>query len=283
MGMLLQGKRVFITGASSGIGAALAREFARQGANVALGARRADRLEALAEEIRAAGGEALALPCDVTDRPSLDAAFARAAEAWGGVDVAVANAGFGVSGPMARLTTADYRRQLETNVFGVIDTAYAAMPYLEAAKGRLVLVSSVLGRVGSPGTSAYCVSKFAVTGLAESIVYELAERGVGVTMVTPGLIESEFRSVDNAGQRHEDMSDPAPRWLVMPTARAARLVVRAAARGRFEVILTRHGKLAVFLNRHFPRTFRWAMGRLTRGRMDRIEQRKRGRINREGG
>ena len=275
----LLGKRVFITGASSGIGAALAREFASCGARVALAARRFDRLHALAEELKSKGVDALALQCDVTDRASIDDAVARAAEAWGGLDIAVANAGFGVSAPMARLTTEDYRRQFGTNVFGVIDTIYAVLPHLQAAKGRLVLVSSVLGRVGSPGTSAYCASKFAVTGLAESIAYELAEAGVGVTIVTPGLIASEFRSIDNAGQYHADAQDPAPAWLVMPTDRAARIVVRAVARGAFEVILTRHGKLAVALNRHFPRTFRWVLGRLVRGRMDKIEQRKRGRIN----
>ena len=110
------GKTVFITGASSGIGAALAREFARQGAAVALAARRVDRLETLVSELGAGGRRAIALACDVTKDGDVERAVAEARAALGPIDVAVANAGFGVVGPFERLTLDDHRRQLETNV-----------------------------------------------------------------------------------------------------------------------------------------------------------------------
>ena len=130
-----QGSSVFITGASSGIGEALARAFALEGARLALAARRLERLESVRQELMPAAAEVLAVPCDVTSRPSLDAAVAQTAEAFGGIDVAVANAGFGVTGFFQDLSTADFRRQFETNVFGLLDTVYAVLPHVRASKG----------------------------------------------------------------------------------------------------------------------------------------------------
>src|SRR2546425_1726539 len=144
------GRVAFITGASSGIGAALAREFARQGADLALAARRLDRLEALAAELASTGRRALALPCDVTKDGDLERAVARTTAELGRVDVLVANAGFGVVGRLDGLTLEDYRRQLETNVFGVLRTIYAGLAELRRARGRLVIVGSVSGHVATP-------------------------------------------------------------------------------------------------------------------------------------
>ena len=276
------GRSVFITGASSGIGAALAFEFARKGARLALAARRTDRLDDVCALIRQAGGEAIALACDVRDRSSLDAAINEAVAAFGGLDVVVANAGYGVSGPMSQLSTQDYREQFETNVFGLIDTIYAAMPHLEASKGQIVLTASVLGRVGSPCASAYVSSKFAVCGLAESLLYEFRERGVTITCVEPGIVESEFRAVDNRGVYHEGVNDPAPRWLVMPARKAARIIVRGVYKRRFEVVVTMHGWLALWGFRHFPRTWRFLARLATRGRLSKLETRRRGDINAPG-
>ncbi len=277
-----EGQVAWITGASSGIGAALAVEFARQGARVVVSARRAELLETVCGRIRAVGGEALAVPCDVCDRASQEAAVARAVEVYGRLDVAVANAGFGVSGRFTRLTTEDFRRQFETNVFGLLDTAYAALPQLRATRGRLVLVSSILGYVGSPSTAPYCGSKFAVRGVAESLYYELVNEGVSVTCICPGLVESGIRMTDNEGVFHEDRKDPAPAWLVMPANRAARKIADAVYRRKAEAIITGHGKMVVAFYRHFPRTFR-ALGRwFTRGRLDRVETMKRGPQGKSG-
>lgn len=270
---------MFITGGSSGIGAALGEAFAREGARVALAARREEKLSEVIDRIRCGGGEAIALRCDVTDRASIDAAVARTVEAFGGIDVAVANAGFGVSGPFLTTTTDDFRRQFDTNVFGLIDTAYATLPHLIASRGRLVFISSVFGRLGGPASSAYCASKFAVCGLAESLYYELADLGVSVTCICPGIVASEIRLVDNQGRLREDRRDPAPSFLIMPTDKAARQMLEAVHRRRFEVVITRHGKLAVFLNRHFPRAFRFAVRAATKGRLKKVEELKRGKAS----
>jgi short-subunit dehydrogenase len=251
---------VLITGASSGIGAALAREFARQGADVVLLARRRDRLEALAKEIEGSGRRALALTADVTVDGDLERAVAATQTTLGRLDVVVANAGFGVVGPVERLALDDYRRQFETNVFGVLRTSRAAMTLLKAARGRLVIIGSVAGHIATAGSSPYAMSKFAVRGLAEALGYELWPDGVSVTLVSPGFVESEIRRVDNTGVLRGEVREPLPAWLVVPAPRAARQIVRAVARRRREVVVTGHGKLAVFLQRHVP----WLLGAIIR-------------------
>ena len=263
------GQVAFITGASSGIGAALAREFARAGAEVVLAARRGDRLEQLAAEIAATGRRALALPCDVTVDGDLERAVARARAVLGRVDVVVANAGFAVMGPLETLTLDDYRYQFETNVFGVLRTVYATLPDLKQARGRLVIIGSVTGHLALPASTAYAMSKFAIHALAESLAHELAPSGVTVTLISPGWVKSEITHVDNRGRWHAEVRDRRPKLLVMPAATAARHIVRAVARGRPEAMITRHAKLAVFLQRHVP----WLVRSVVRRLADRVSRR----------
>jgi short-subunit dehydrogenase len=249
---VFQHKNAFITGASSGIGAALARELAAHGANLTLVARRLPLLEALAAEL---GGrvKVVAAAADVTqDDGSLDAAVAAAEQGLGGIDVAIANAGFGVIGRLERLTLADYRRQLETNLFGVLRTVYATLPALKRSRGRLVMMGSVAGHVPTPSMSAYNMSKFGVRALAECLHDELRPEGVAVTLISPGFVVSDIGRVDNQGQRHDRDASAVPRWIRMPTARAARQIVTAIGAGRREAVITGHGQALVFLYRHFP-------------------------------
>ena len=273
--MRFLGQTVLVTGGSSGIGAALGRAFALEGARVVLAARSADRLAGVVHEIEKGGGEALAVACDVTSREQLDAAVAEAVERFGSLDMVVANAGFGVSGPFESLSTDDYRRQFETNFFGVLDTIYAALPQVIAHQGRIAIVSSVYGKVGGPTTSAYCASKFALVGLSESLYYELADKGVSVTCINPGVVASNFRMVDNANRWHADKADPMA-WIAMDTDKAARQTVRAIARRKAELTITGHGKVAVFLHGHFPRTFRFLFRMVTKGRLEKMEEIRRG-------
>jgi NAD(P)-dependent dehydrogenase (short-subunit alcohol dehydrogenase family) len=168
------------------------------------------------------------------------------------LDVVVANAGFGVVGPVERLTLADYRRQFETNVFGVLRTIHASVGDLKTSRGRFVIVGSVAGHVAAPGSSPYAMSKFAVRALAEALGHELAPAGVAVTLVTPGYVASEIRRVDNTGVLRVEVRDPIPAWLLVPADRAARTIVRAVARRRREIVVTGHGKVAVFFQRHAP-------------------------------
>jgi short-subunit dehydrogenase len=255
------GRVVLVTGASSGIGAALAREFARQGADLVLAARRLSRLADLAVELRTTGRRALAVSCDVTEDGAVEEAVRQGLDTFGRLDVAVANAGFGVVGPFERLALEDYRRQFETNVFGVLRTASAALPALRRSRGTLVIVGSVSGHVPTPGASAYAMSKAAVHALAGSLRAEALTDGVGVVLVSPGFVESEIRRVDNRGVHHPDARDTVPPWLVVPADRAARVIVRAVAHRRREVIVTGHGKVVVWLARHLPSALAFALER----------------------
>jgi len=188
----------------------------------------------------------------VTVDGDLDRAAAAARATFGRLDVVVANAGFGVVGPVEHLTLEDYRRQFETNVFGVLRTIHATLGDLKASRGRLVIIGSVSGHLATPGSSPYAMSKFAVRALAEAVGHELAPAGVAVTLVSPGFVESEIRRVDNTGAFRTESPEPIPAWLVVSAARAARTIVRAVARRRREVVVTGHGKVAVFLQRHAP-------------------------------
>ena len=247
-----RGDVVLITGASSGIGAALAREWAARGARVALAARRVEKLEELTREIAANGGEAMALPCDITREGDPARAVSEVVARWGRLDVVVANAGFGVMGRLEKLTVEDYRRQFETNFFGLLATARAALPELARSRGRLALVGSVSGLIGTPASSAYCASKFAVRGLSLSLRPELAPLGISVTHIAPGFVTSEIRFKDNRGDLHEGARDPVPAWLIVPAGKAAREIVRAVDRRAKERVVTFHGKIFVFLDRFLP-------------------------------
>lgn len=238
-----------MTGASSGIGAAVARELGRRGAAVGLLGRRLERLEALAEELRSSGGRAIAVACDVTRDGEVERAASRVRGELGAISLVVANAGFGLSGEVATVGVEGFRRQYETNVFGVIRTVQATVEDLRTARGVLAILGSVAGYFGVRGHAPYCSSKAAVRAIAQSLWAELRPWGVGVVLVSPGYVESEFR---RHGEGGELKPDPVPAWLVMPAETAARTIVRAMLRRRQEVVLTLHGRLGVWLARLAP-------------------------------
>jgi short-subunit dehydrogenase len=259
--MFFRDKAVLVTGASSGIGEELAWQLSQAGAKLTLAARRKELLENLAQRIAAAGKpRPLVVQCDVTQDGDLQNAVAQAVRQWGKLDVAIANAGFGVVGPLKKLSLEDYRRQFETNVFGVLRTIYAALPEIEKNRGNIAIVGSVSGWTSSPGASPYTMSKFAVRALANSITPELRLSGVKVTLISPGFVASDIRRVDNQGKLQKEAKDPIPAWLVMSTEKAARQMLRAIARGKREAIITGHGKALVFLERFMPWVLR-AVGR----------------------
>lgn len=248
-----------ITGASSGIGAALAREFARRGYGVALVARRLEKLEMLAAEIRASGGRASVHRGDVTEQGSLASVIEELGVQGVSPGIVVANAGFGVVGRAQDLTVDDYRWQFETNVFGVIRTLHETLPALKRARGRFVIMGSVAGHLSGAGSSAYNMSKFAVRALAESLHGDLRQAGVSCTLISPGFVDSDIRRVDNRGGLHAGVKDPIPSWLRLRTDKAARTMVRGILRGQSEVIVTFHARVLIFFARHFPRFTRWVL------------------------
>lgn len=258
-----------ITGASSGIGAGLAREFARRGIRVALVARRVEQLESLAAEIRAAGGQASAHRGDVTVDGDIARVVAELATQNCVPEIVVANAGFGVVGRAQGLELDDYRRQFETNVFGVLRTLHETFDALKARQGRFVVMGSVAGHISMPGGSPYAMSKFAVRALAEALHGDLGVAGVSCTLISPGFVDSDIRRVDNRGGLHADAQDPIPEWLRMKTDVAARKMVDGILAGRREVVVTFHAKAIVFFARHFPRLVRGLVVRGNRKRGDR--------------
>jgi short-subunit dehydrogenase len=258
----LNKKVALITGASSGIGAEIARQMARQGASVVLTARRIDRLDDLAKEIETAGGQALALECDVCRDGDVDAAVARALERFGHLDIVVANAGFGIGGTLDRLSLDDFRRQMETNVFGVLRTILASREALIESRGRLALMGSVAGEIPTPSTSPYGMSKAAIRSLAASLHAELKPSGVSVTLLAPGYVDSEIRHLDRQGRHREGAVDPVPRWLRARTPVAARVMVRAIRRRRRFQVITGHGRLIVLAQRVSPGLVSWLFCRM---------------------
>lgn len=260
------GHVVWITGASSGIGRALAEVFAAEGADVAVSARRADRLAETARRVEAAGRRALTVPCDVTDEAAVEQAVRQVVEHFGRLDVAVANAGFGVTGSLERITAAEWRRQLDVNVVGLAVTARHALPHLRATRGRLALVGSVAAFVPLPGSGAYAASKAAVHAIGQTLAAELHGTGVSCTTLHPGFVVSDIARVDNEGVFHEGRPDPRPARLMWPTDRAARVMVRAIHRRRRVYVFTAHGRLGAFLGRHAPGLVHVALrGRRLRG------------------
>jgi NAD(P)-dependent dehydrogenase (short-subunit alcohol dehydrogenase family) len=240
----------WITGGGSGIGRALAIELAKRGADVAVSGRRAERLEAVVAEIRALGRKGLVVPCDVAVDDQVREAAAKVVAHFGRLDVAVANAGMGVAGRFEKLTDAEWRRQMDANLFGVVSTARWALPELKKTRGRLALVGSVNGVIWLPGTVAYGASKFAVRAIGLTLAQELAGSGVSCTLIEPGFVASDIVKVDNQGRFHDDYRDPRPKKLIWPTDRAARVMARAILCRRREFVFTVHGKLGAFLGRH---------------------------------
>ncbi len=195
----LHGTVALVTGASSGIGEATARALAGLGASVALAARRAERLQALAHEIEQAGGRALAIETDVTDRAQAIAAVERTVGELGRLDTVVNNAGVMLLGPILDAPSEEWDRMIALNLQGLLHVTHAALPHLVQAAALqprrvsdLVNISSVAGRVARSGSGVYNLTKHGVGAFSESLRQELAERHVRISLVEPGAVETEL-------------------------------------------------------------------------------------------
>jgi len=211
-----------VTGASSGIGWALARTLAGQGCRVGLIARRKDKLEALAQEIRQAGGQASLAPADVGNREETNAAVRQIAGELGPVDLLIANAGVGMPTVVKPLNTAHIEKMCRVNYLGVVYAIESVLPaMLERGKGHLAAVSSLAAYKGLPGESGYCASKVAVNVFMEGLRIQLRGQGIKVSIVCPGFVRTPMTEVN-------DFKMP---WL-LEADEAARRIVRALERGR---------------------------------------------------
>lgn len=250
--MKLAGKTVLVTGASSGIGRASALAFGRRGANVVLAARRLERLEALAAQLEALGVRALAVRCDLTSAEDRARLLAQTREGFGGLDVLINNAGVGLYAPLEATDDGQLRQVFELNVFSVLALTREALPLLQASRGTILNVSSVVGHRGVPLVGGYSASKAALNALSEAWRAELAPRGVKVLVVSPGLTATEFREHRLAAEGWTQGQDPLQ---AMSSEAVARALVRAVERGRAQTVLTSAGKAMVWANRWAPRLF----------------------------
>lgn len=189
----IDGKIIVITGASSGLGEAAARHLAAQGAKVVLGARRAERIEALAEEIRTAGGEALPIATDVTDRAQVANLIDTAVRDFGRVDVLINNAGIMPLSALESLKVDEWDRMIDVNIKGVLHGIAAALPHMKAQRsGHVITTASVAGHLIFPASSVYSGTKFAVRAICEGFRQEVKDYNIRTTIVSPGAVKTEL-------------------------------------------------------------------------------------------
>lgn len=192
----LQGKVALVTGASSGIGEAIARKLAARGIHVMLAARRLDRIENIAQHIREQGGTAQAVQCDVRELDQVQAMVRATVARFGGIDILVANAGFGYRSPIVDGDPERWKAMIDTNVYGMLLTLkYGVPPIVERGAGDIFLLSSVAGQVVAAGGGAYSATKFAVNAIGEALRQEVSRKNIRVTLLAPGVVLSEFQEV----------------------------------------------------------------------------------------
>jgi short-subunit dehydrogenase len=241
---------VAITGASAGIGRATAVRLARDGAAVALCARRADRLDAVAAEITAAGGQALAVPADVTREDDMDGFTARAVERFGRLDAMMCNAGFGIAGAIDDITSGQMQKLMDVNYTGTFLAARAALRvFRRQGHGHIVIISSIVGKRGVPYMGAYAATKFAQVGLAECLRAELAGTDIHVTVVYPVSTETEFFAVMSHETGTTVVRGPGPKQSADTVADA---IAHAIERPVPEVYPFNKARALVWLNAFAP-------------------------------
>lgn len=262
----IQGLRCLVTGASSGIGLALARQLAAGGARLIVTARRQDRLDALVAEIVSAGGEAVAVPGDITDAAVRRQLAGLIEQRWSGLDLLINNAGGGAYGPFSESSPDRLRRLFELDFFAPVELTRACLPWLrESAAGGhrplVVNVGSVLGHCAVPWKSEYCAAKFALRGWNDAVRAEWARDGIELLLASPSTTASEFFERVEVGA---GWTPPAggSRWFPPASPdRVAREILHAVRRGRREVVPSWGGRCLVWVHRLFPAALSWLLAR----------------------
>src|SRR6266849_5078533 len=250
--MPLRDKTVIVTGASSGIGRAAALEFARLGVNLVIAARRAEELNAVAEQCRSFGVRCTPVVADVTSRADCERIVAAAPDA----DVLVNNAGFAIFDAIEDARPDDLEAMMQTNYLGAVWCTQAVLPRMLARRaGTIVNVSSIAGIMGYARMGGYCATKFAMIGFSEALRDEVLGRGVRVALVCPGTVETEFFVKAERGK----MPGASRLILAVKPEHVARAIVRAAEDGKYRRILPPFAALYMRLKELFPRTAHFLM------------------------
>ncbi|HYF39249.1 MAG TPA: SDR family oxidoreductase [Gemmatimonadales bacterium] len=253
-----QGRTVLITGGSRGLGLALAREMACRGARLAICGRDTDSLERARASLARAGGEVLAVPCDVADRNSVEAMVEEVRHSLGPIDVLINNAGVIEVGPAETMSVADYEEAMGTNFWGMLYPTLAVLPEMRQRKdGRIVNITSIGGKLGIPHLLPYSASKFAAVGFSQGLRTEVAADGVKVVTVVPGLMRTGsprnavFRGQHRSEYAWFSISDAFP-GLSISAESAARRIVEACRRGDAEVLFPLNTRVATIANAIAP-------------------------------
>jgi short-subunit dehydrogenase len=246
----LNSSRILITGASQGIGRALAVAASRRGARVLAAARSEQLLEELAQEVRRTGGMIETVAADVTSAEDRQKMVAAAVRHFGGLDVLINNAGIGATGHFAEVGPERLRRIMEVNFFGLAETTRIFLPLLRQGERPAILnISSIAGKRGIPARSEYSASKFAVQGFSEALRAEVAKDGIDVLVVCPGLTQTNF----SQNMLEQKAKMPMDHLRGMTAEAVAEATLRALERGRNEVCLSLKGRLLVLVSRFLPR------------------------------
>jgi len=255
--MRLRDKTVVVTGASSGIGRETAIAFARADANLVLASRNEAALNELAIELAPMSRRVLAIPTDVTQRAMVDVMAQRVAEEMGSIDILVNNAGLGLNALLAEGSMTNIRRLFEVNVFGALHCVQAVVPYMkQQGSGQIINVSSVAGKIATPRNGAYAATKFALTAISDALRLELADYGIIVTTVYPGVTHTPFG--DNVLKEVE--MPPVPAIVHGVSARrVANAIVRAARWEKREVFVTVTDRMVVGLKNVSPCVVDWGI------------------------
>jgi NAD(P)-dependent dehydrogenase (short-subunit alcohol dehydrogenase family) len=263
--MTFNGCSVVITGGSRGLGLLLAREFGRAGARITLAARDEVELQRARDDLSSRGIDAAVIVCDVGNREEATQLMHDVAARTGGIDVLVNNAGVIKVGPLDHMQRGDFEEAMAVHFWGPLHTMLAAIPDMRRrGGGRIVNISSIGGKIGVPHLAPYCASKFALTGLSDSVRGELAKDGIHVTTVCPGMMRtgSPFNAWFKGRYRDEftwfAISDSIP-VASIDGARAAAQVVDACRHGDAELVITLPAKLAIVANAVMPESIALAM------------------------
>jgi NADP-dependent 3-hydroxy acid dehydrogenase YdfG len=263
---------VLITGASQGIGCSTAKLFASKGYNVVLAARTLERLCSVAQEIEALGVKALPIACDVTDSEQVNTTIEKALTEFGHIDLLINNAGICMTAPMEKTTLEDWRQLLNVNLWGYIYPIHALLPhFLERKQGTIVNVGSFGGKMPLPNMTAYCTSKYAVTGLTETLRLELEPKGIQVCGVHPSVTNSDFlsRAVFRSGNETEEdaMRQQMREMLKSPLASQPEDVAKAiweVVQHPSPSVIVGSGAMMAAIYSWFPGLTQWLMQRGTK-------------------
>jgi short-subunit dehydrogenase len=248
----MKGKVIIVTGASSGIGKALALELSSRGASVVMAARSADKLKLLEDEIKLKGGEAFSVTTDVSSEKDCEELVKACISKYGKLDVLINNAGISMRALFSEVKLDVIRQVMDINFWGTVYCSKYALPHLLESHGSLVGVSSIAGYKGLPARTGYSSSKFAMQGFLEVVRIENMKKGLHVLIACPGFTESNIRFTSLQADGSHQGESPRDESAMMSPEEVALHIVKAIERRKKLLILTSQGKLTVWLNKFFP-------------------------------